>query len=267
VSWRTRGAGGERLADPLVDSVSFDGRLAGVSVGCEEMFEVGKSKLQGIDGRSRRIGNQDRAGIGAMDRKKQSVENAMEGKEAQQVECSQMLHWLALAQQGDQEAFAQIHRHYSRSVQMQAMRIVRQNWEAHDLTQEVFLKVFRHLHTLKDLHAFEGWLRRIVLHAGITYLQRSRRHNQQQGDLSEVADGATDRVEEEVRERERKEQLSRSMESLSQVDRQALHEFYFEHRSLQEIANRLQIPLGTIKRRLHVARHRLAKDAHSYFAS
>jgi RNA polymerase sigma-70 factor (ECF subfamily) len=106
-----------------------------------------------------------------------------------------------------------------------------------------------------------------VLHAGITYLQRSRRHNQQQGDLSEVADGATDRVEEEVRERERKEQLSRSMESLSQVDRQALHEFYFEHRSLQEIANRLQIPLGTIKRRLHVARHRLAKDAHSYFAS
>jgi len=202
-----------------------------------------------------------------MDRQKQTAENTMEGDQVEQVECNQMLQWLALAQQGDQEAFAQIYRRYSRSVQMQAMRIVQQSCEAQDLTQEVFLKVFRHLHTLKDLHAFEGWLRRIVLHAGITYLQRSRRHHQQQGDLSEVADGAIDRVEEQVRDRERSEQLSRSMQSLSQVDRQALHEFYFEHRSLQEIANRLQIPLGTIKRRLHVARHRLAKDAHSYFAS
>jgi RNA polymerase sigma-70 factor (ECF subfamily) len=202
-----------------------------------------------------------------MDRQKQTAENTMEGDQVEQVECNQMLQWLALAQQGDQEAFAQIYRRYSRSVQMQAMRIVQQSCEAQDLTQEVFLKVFRHLHTLKDLHAFEGWLRRIVLHAGITYLQMSRRHHQQQGDLSEVADGAIDRVEEQVRDRERSEQLSRSMQSLSQVDRQALHEFYFEHRSLQEIANRLQIPLGTIKRRLHVARHRLAKDAHSYFAS
>lgn len=202
-----------------------------------------------------------------MDRQKQTAENTMEGDQVEQVECNQMLQWLALAQQGDQEAFAQIYRRYSRSVQMQAMRIVQQSCEAQDLTQEVFLKVFRHLHTLKDLHAFEGWLRRIVLHAGITYLQRSRRHQQQQGDLTEVADGAIDRVEEQVRDRERSEQLSRSMQSLSQVDRQALHEFYFEHRSLQEIANRLQIPLGTIKRRLHVARHRLAKDAHSYFAS
>jgi RNA polymerase sigma-70 factor (ECF subfamily) len=231
------------------------------------MFEVSRLGSQGIDKRNRRRGNEGNTGIGAMDQQNRSVGNTGEGEDVGQVECSQMLQWLALAQQGDQEAFAQIYRHYSRAVQTQAMRIVHQSCEAQDLTQEVFLKVFRHLHTLKDLRAFEGWLRRIVLHAGITYLQRSRRRNLQQSDLSEVADGATDGVQEQVRDRERTEQLSRSMQALSQVDRQALHEFYFEHRSLQEIANRLQIPLGTIKRRLHVARHRLAKDAHSYFAS
>lgn len=234
------------------------------------MFDVGSWKSQGIDQRTRRRSNEASVGSGAMDRQKLAAGNSAEGEQVEQLEqleCNKTLQWLALAQQGDQEAFAQIYRRYSRSVQMQAMRIVHQSCEAQDLTQEVFLKVFRHLHTLKDLHAFEGWLRRIVLHAGITYLQRSRRHQQQQGDLTDVADGAIDRVEEQVRDRERSEQLSRSMRSLSQVDRQALHEFYFEHRSLQEIANRLQIPLGTIKRRLHVARHRLAKDAHSYFAS
>ena len=261
-------AGGQRAGgDPLGDSLSIGCRPVVVPVGCEEMFEVGRLKSQGIDERNRRKSNKGSAGIGAMNQHQRSVGNTMESQGAQQVERSQMLQWLALAQQGDQEAFAQIYRHYSRSVQLQAMRIVRQNCEAQDLTQEVFLKVFRHLHTLKDLQAFEGWLRRIVLHAGITYLQRSRRHNQQQSELSEVADGAIDRVQEQVQDHERTEQLSRSMQSLSQVDRQALHEFYFEHRSLQEIANRLQVPLGTIKRRLHVARHRLAKDAHSYFAS
>lgn len=260
--------GSERRWDPpLGDPVSIGCRLVLVSVRGEEMFEVGRLKSQGMDKRSRCISNEGSAGIDAMKRQQRSSEETMEVEDAQQVECSQMLQWLALAQQGDQEAFAEIYRRYSRSVQVQAMRIVHRESEAQDITQEVFLKVFRHLHTLKDLQAFEGWLRRIVLHAGITYLQRYRRHSQQQCDLSDVADGTTDRVQAQVRDRERTEQLSRSMQSLSQIDRQALHEFYFEHRSLQEIANRLQVPLGTIKRRLHVARHRLAKDAHSYFAS
>ncbi|MFN9788202.1 MAG: hypothetical protein ACK54R_00565, partial [Pirellulaceae bacterium] len=91
---------------------------------------MGRLKSQGIDERNRRKSNKGSAGIGAMNQHQRSVGNTMESQGAQQVERSQMLQWLALAQQGDQEAFAQIYRHYSRSVQLQARRIVRQNCEA-----------------------------------------------------------------------------------------------------------------------------------------
>jgi RNA polymerase sigma-70 factor (ECF subfamily) len=59
---------------------------------------------------------------------------------------------------------------------------------------------------------------------------------------------------------ERQTQLRAGLARLRDLDRQTLEAFYVEGRSLQEMSGDFQAPLGTIKRRLHVARKRLAKQ-------
>jgi RNA polymerase sigma-70 factor (ECF subfamily) len=59
---------------------------------------------------------------------------------------------------------------------------------------------------------------------------------------------------------ERCAQLREGLRRLGELDRQTLEAFYVDGRSLQQMSGDFQAPLGTIKRRLHVARKRLAKQ-------
>ena len=61
-------------------------------------------------------------------------------------------------------------------------------------------------------------------------------------------------------ERERQKQVRVGLRRLKAVDRDTLMAFYFDGRSLVEMSNQFHTPVGTIKRRLHVARKRLAKE-------
>jgi RNA polymerase sigma-70 factor (ECF subfamily) len=60
--------------------------------------------------------------------------------------------------------------------------------------------------------------------------------------------------------REREDQVHRGLRKLRAMDRETLEAFYFEGRSLIEMSRKFDTPVGTIKRRLHVARKRLAKE-------
>jgi RNA polymerase sigma-70 factor (ECF subfamily) len=60
--------------------------------------------------------------------------------------------------------------------------------------------------------------------------------------------------------REREDQVQRGLNRLPDLDRDTLLAFYFRGQSLIEMSDQFQSPVGTIKRRLHVARKRLAKE-------
>jgi RNA polymerase sigma-70 factor (ECF subfamily) len=60
--------------------------------------------------------------------------------------------------------------------------------------------------------------------------------------------------------REREDEVRRGLGRLRTMDRETLEEFYFEGSSLVEMSRKFDTPVGTIKRRLHVARKRLAKE-------
>ena len=60
--------------------------------------------------------------------------------------------------------------------------------------------------------------------------------------------------------RERNEQVHQGLRRLRAVDRQTLTAFYVEGSSLREMSQQFASPVGTIKRRLHVARKRLARE-------
>jgi len=98
------------------------------------------------------------------------------------------------AQRGDQSAFEDLVRTYDASVLRQAMNLLRNPEEARDVYQEVFLKVFRNLHTFRFDCSFHTWLYRIVANVCLDHL-RKRGVRKEEPAVVETSEGAVDRTE------------------------------------------------------------------------
>ncbi len=98
------------------------------------------------------------------------------------------------AQRGDQDAFEQLVRAYDQSVLRHAMNLLRSPEEARDVYQEVFLKVFRNLHTFRFDCSFHTWLYRIVTNVCLDHL-RKRGVRKEESPVVETGEGTVDRME------------------------------------------------------------------------
>jgi len=98
------------------------------------------------------------------------------------------------AQRGDQDAFEELVRAYDQSVLRHAMNLLRSPDEARDVYQEVFLKVFRNLHTFRFDCSFHTWLYRIVTNVCLDHL-RKRGVRKEEPAVVETGDGQLDRLE------------------------------------------------------------------------
>lgn len=78
------------------------------------------------------------------------------------------------AQRGDGNAFAQLYREHKNRVFRICLRIVRNEPLAEDLSQEVFLQVYRKLHTFRQESAFSTWLYRVARNVVFMYLRKRR---------------------------------------------------------------------------------------------
>ena len=79
-----------------------------------------------------------------------------------------------LAQQGNAAAFEQLYRRYSGRVYSLCVRIVKNDCEAEDLTQEAFLQVFRKIHTFRGEARFSTWLHRLATNVALVRLRKQR---------------------------------------------------------------------------------------------
>jgi|SRR5580700_6040463 RNA polymerase sigma-70 factor (ECF subfamily) len=79
------------------------------------------------------------------------------------------------AQQGVAEAFEQLYRRYSKRVYHLCLRMVKNEAEAEDLTQESFMRVFRKIHTFQGKSAFSTWLHRVAVNTVLMSLRKKRR--------------------------------------------------------------------------------------------
>jgi RNA polymerase sigma-70 factor (ECF subfamily) len=82
---------------------------------------------------------------------------------------------IRLAQQGDAAAFEQLYRRYSARVYALCLRIVQNEGDAEDLTQEAFLLLFRKIHTFRGEAKFSTWLHRLATNLSLMRL-RKRKH-------------------------------------------------------------------------------------------
>ncbi len=163
------------------------------------------------------------------------------------------------AQDGDREAFGQLVSRFERTVFLLAMRRLGHEAEAQELTQEVFIQALRKLGQLREPEAFGGWLKAITTRLAIN--RAVRRSNVASIDPStlEATCAEDDDPLERVIARERREQVRTVLGRLGKMDRQTLIAFYLQGRTLIEMSDQFDSPVGTIKRRLHVARKRFAQ--------
>lgn len=161
------------------------------------------------------------------------------------------------AQSGDGEAFGQLFEQFYARVFAVVMQRLRNTAEADEVTQEVFLRAYRKIEQLKDPAAFGGWLCQIATRLSINRAVRKPPELPCEPGSFEVLQEAPDNPSKDLMQAEDAEQLRDGLDRLGDLDRRTLMAFYFDGQSLKEMSVAFDSPIGTIKRRLHTARHRL----------
>lgn len=164
------------------------------------------------------------------------------------------------AQKGDRAAFGELFERYERHVFAVAMRRLGDYNDAQELAQEVFIKAMDKIGQLRQPECFGGWLRSITHRMAINLQIRKSRGISTEPEF--LASNCIDESapDERMMESERDAQLQDGLENLREMDRETLKAFYVDGQSLNEMSDEFDAPLGTIKRRLHVARKRLARE-------
>lgn len=160
---------------------------------------------------------------------------------------------LVLAMQaGDKRAFSLLYQHYHRDLRRFAAYLLHNPAAAEDLVQNVWLKVSQRINRLQDPQVFTSWLYRAVRWQVLDYQKQAAQHKHQSIDDSggftepEPDSGSSD--------------LIRAMALLKDNERLVLQLHYLHELELVQIALILDIPIGTVKSRLHRARKQLQQQ-------
>lgn len=176
----------------------------------------------------------------------------------------QTLAELVIAAQGDdREAFGQLVVRFERAVYSIAMRRLGDHAEAQELAQEVFVQAMQRLYQLREPERFGGWLRSIANRMAINRATRRKPVSAIEPAVLESTCASSVTPLDNVLELERAAQVRAGLGRLRTLDRETLEAFYVKGQSLIEMSAEFDSPIGTIKRRLHVARKRLAKELES----
>jgi RNA polymerase sigma-70 factor (ECF subfamily) len=164
------------------------------------------------------------------------------------------------AQTGDRSAMDQLYCRFQQHVLSIAYKRLG-NWdEAQELSQDVFIQAFRRLNQLQAPEAFAGWLRQIVHRMAINRLTRRQMPTSVDHEILEATITCDSDPLDAVLSSEQKIQVHQGLGRLGELDRRTLVAFYLDGQSLNQMSDAFEAPIGTIKRRLHVARKRLAKE-------
>jgi RNA polymerase sigma-70 factor (ECF subfamily) len=170
--------------------------------------------------------------------------------------------------EGRSEAFGALVEKYQRLVHGLAFHLVGNLTDAEDLVQDAFVRAYQNLHCLDDPMKFAGWLRRIIANECKMQLRRKRSKEIQANvdeagkvtlDMSLLEDPSP-RPDEALEKKELRQEVMRAVESLSEGTRLTVTMFYLNGMSYQEVSDFLEVPISTVKTRLHKARNKLKEE-------
>lgn len=166
-------------------------------------------------------------------------------------------------EEGDQRAYADLMRMYKEPIYLMLLKMTNDPTEADDLTIEAFGKAFASLHLYTPTHAFSTWLFSIATNNCVDFIRKKRLQTIYLDDLRTRSDDELyeypipsndDNPEEEIIKEQRVQLLREMVQQLKPRYRRLVELRYFEELSYEEIAQELDMPLGTVKTQLYRAR-------------
>jgi RNA polymerase sigma factor (sigma-70 family) len=168
----------------------------------------------------------------------------------------------------DQNAFAKLMSRYKDSIFFMVLKMIHNRDDAEDITMEAFSKAFNSIEKYDQRYAFSTWLFRIATNTCIDFIRKKRldttsidkTFENDKGDeigIDYKSDAPT--PEEKMIKGQRAVSVRGSLSKLDAKYRQLIELRYYEELSYEEIAEQLDLPLGTVKAQLFRAKDMLYK--------
>jgi len=167
-------------------------------------------------------------------------------------------------EKGDQKAYAELMSRYRDSIYFLLLKMVNNKDDAEDLTIEAFGKAFSRLHQYTPNYAFSTWLFKIASNNAIDFIRKRKLENltsidkplgnDESGELTMDIKSENMDPEESVIKKQKIKMMREVVEKLKPRYRELVELRYFKEYSYEEIAEQLNLPIGTVKAQLFRAR-------------
>lgn len=173
------------------------------------------------------------------------------------------------ASQGDQKSLESIFEIYHQKIYYYAFKLCRGNEaDAKDITQEVYVEIAKSIDKLRSPEYFNTWLARIIESKCKMLFRRNKDIYMDNDMLISMYDRSEQKIDYMPKDKfnkESDEQLIRNMmNELPKKYAEILDYYYFQQISIKDLSNYLNIPQGTVKSRLMLARKALKKKVHEF---
>lgn len=162
-------------------------------------------------------------------------------------------------QNGETELFSHVVASYSQPVFLLILRIVRSQEDAEELTQDVFMKIYRTLNHFKGDSLFSTWLYRIAYNTAISATRKKKQEFLyiEEQTIDNVPDEETNKAFEKTLDEERLQALRKAVDQLPPDERGIITLFYTEQKTVEDIASVTSLTTANVKVKLHRIRKKL----------
>lgn len=180
-------------------------------------------------------------------------------------------------QNGDESAYDDLYRNGQRFVQAEVAKYLKSQDDIQEVTQKVFISVYRSLNTLKNPLTFVDWMRTIARNESLAFLKSSyKKHNVEWSSLSQSDEDGNesdyDPAEENLSYQpqavidadSKREILKGFLDTLPDNQRLCVSMYFFDDLSIKEIAEELSFPENTVKSNLRYAKIKLKDQIEDY---
>lgn len=157
---------------------------------------------------------------------------------------------------GDNSGYSLLYHRYSKTVFNSIYRIVNDREDAEDILQEVFLKAFSEIKSLKNVESFGGWIKRIAINQSLNFLRKNKIYFTEIED-DKILDIEDDELEAKLAMESRVKELQNIIAEFPLQTRTIVNLFLFEEMPQEEIAKILNIPHGTVRSYYHRAKKKI----------
>jgi RNA polymerase sigma-70 factor (ECF subfamily) len=171
------------------------------------------------------------------------------------------------AKSGSEKAYKKLVNKYQRALHFYILKMIKDQDKVEDLVQEVFVKAFDNLQSYNTNYAFSTWLYRIATNHTIDYLRKKKLQTlsidepvkSRDGDMKMQLPDHSAATDKKIIRSQRRQMVQQAIDDLPEKYRNVIKLRHMQEKSYQEIADVLELPLGTVKAHIFRAREMLYK--------